>query len=213
MSLQETLAEMKKKSAAKVPPEALEIMLGTTRRLVESGIAEQSTKKGDKIPEVELPNATGDKVNLKDLLAKGPVVINFYRGGWCPYCSVELREFQKVLPEIKELGATLIAISPELPDNSLSTKEKNELEFEVLSDQGNKVAKDFGLVFELADDLKKVYDKFGLDIPKFNGDNSWEIPMPATYVIDTDGTVKYSFIEADYTLRAEPSDIIKALKK
>ena len=141
------------------------------------------------------------------------MVINFYRGGWCPYCNVELREFQKVLPEIKELGATLIAISPELPDNSLSTKEKNELDFEVLSDQGNKVAKDFGLVFEMADELKKVYDKFGLDIPKFNGDDSWEIPMPATYVIDSDGTVKFSFVDADYTVRAEPSDVIEALKK
>ncbi|MCZ6468973.1 MAG: peroxiredoxin-like family protein, partial [Candidatus Dadabacteria bacterium] len=187
MSLQVELEELYNGFTKKVPPEVLNTMLGVTRRLVNSGIAEKSLKVGEKAPDFNLPNPKGESVNLHSLLEKGPVVLNFYRGGWCPYCNLELNAYQKHLDEINDLGASLVAISPETPDNSLSTAEKNDLKFDVLSDVGNKTANQFGLVFKLPSELHEIYLKFGINIPKFNGDDSWEIPMPGTYVIDKDG--------------------------
>ena len=213
MSLQVELDELYQGFTQKVPPDVLNTMLDATRRLVDSGIAEKSLKLGQKAPDFDLPNPKGQSVGLKGLLEKGPVVLNFYRGGWCPYCNLELKAYKDKLPEIEGLGASLVAISPQTPDNSLSTAEKQGLEFEVLSDEGNKTADEFGLVFTLADELHDLYKSFGLDIPKFNGDDSWELPLPGTYVVDKDGTVKYAFANADYTKRAEPDDVISVLKE
>lgn len=213
MSLQIELEELYSGFTKKVPPEVLNTMLGVTRRLVDSGIAEKSLKVGEKAPDFDLPNPNGESVNLHSLLEKGPVVLNFYRGGWCPYCNLELNTYQKHLDEINDLGASLVAISPETPDNSLSTAEKNDLKFDVLSDVGNKTANQFGLVFKLPSELHEIYLKFGINIPKFNGDDSWEIPMPGTYVIDKDGTVKYAFADADYTKRADPDEVISKLQE
>ncbi len=213
MSLQIELEEMYNGFTKKVPPEVLNLMLDTTRRLVDSGIAERSLKVGEKAPDFELPNPNGESVNLHSLLEKGPVVLNFYRGGWCPYCNLELNAYQKHLPDIEGLGASLVAISPQTPDNSLSTAEKNDLKFDVLSDVGNKTANQFGLVFKLPSELHELYLKFGINIPKTNGDDSWEIPMPGTYVIDKDGTVRYAYANADYTKRAEPVEVIAKLEE
>jgi len=213
MSLQIELEELYNGFTKKVPPEVLNTMLGVTRRLVDSGIAEKSLKVGEKAPDFNLPNPKGESVNLHSLLEKGPVILNFYRGGWCPYCNLELNAYQKHLEEINDLGASLVAISPETPDNSLSTAEKNDLKFDVLSDVGNKTANQFGLVFKLPSELHEIYLKFGINIPKFNGDDSWEIPMPGTYVIDKDGTVKYAFADADYTKRADPDEVISKLQE
>lgn len=213
MSLQKELEELFNKFSQKVPPDVLNTMLGVTRRLAESGIAEKSLKVGDRAPDFNLPNATGEEVRLKELLDKGPVVLNFYRGGWCPYCNLELNAYQRLLPDINELGASFVAISPQTPDNSLSTAEKYELKFQVLSDVGNKLADQFGLVFKLPTELQELYNKFGIILPKYNGDESWELPMPGTYVIDKDGTVSYAFADADYTKRAEPDEIIAKLEE
>jgi len=213
MSLQIELEEMYNGFTKKVPLEVLNLMLGTTRRLVDSGIAEKSLKVGEKAPDFNLPNPQGESVNLHSLLEKGPVVLNFYRGGWCPYCNLELNAYQKRLQDIDALGASLVAISPQTPDGSLSTAEKNDLKFEVLSDIGNKTANQFGLVFQLPSELHELYLKFGINIPKSNGDDSWEIPMPGTYVIDKDGTVQYAYANADYTKRAEPDEVISKLQE
>ena len=213
MSLQKELEELFNKFSQKVPPDVLNTMLGVTRSLAESGIAEKSLKVGDRAPDFNLPNATGEEVRLKELLDKGPVILNFYRGGWCPYCNLELNAYQKLLPDINELGASFVAISPQTPDNSLSTAEKYELKFQVLSDVGNKLADQFGLVFKLPTELQELYNKFGISLPKFNGDESWELPMPGTYVIDKDGTVSYAFADADYTKRAEPDEVIAKLQE
>ena len=118
-----------------------------------------------------------------------------------------------MLPEIEKAGATLVAVSPATPDNSLSTTEKNELQFQVLSDQGNAVARKFGLVFTLPDALRPLYEKFGIDIPKYNGDDSYEIPVPATYVIDQNRIIRFSFVNTDYTQRAEPAEVVAALQQ
>jgi peroxiredoxin len=213
MSLQIELDELYRGFTKKVPSDVLNTMLDATRRLVDSGIAENSLKVGDKAPDFKLPSAAGESVGLNELLENGPVVLNFYRGGWCPYCSLELNAYKNRLPEIEELGASLVAISPQTPDNSLTTAEKNELEFQVLSDVGNKTANEFGLVFTLAEELHDLYKSFGLDIPKFNGDDTWELPMPGTYVIDKNGTVKFAYANADYTKRAEPDEVISTLKE
>ncbi len=213
MSLQKELEERFNMVSQKVPQDILNTMLDVTRRLVESGIADNSLKVGDKVPDFNLPNAAGEEVRLKELLDKGPVILNFYRGGWCPYCNLELNAYQKHIPDINELGASLVAISPQTPDNSLSTAEKNELKFQVLSDVGNKVANQFGLVFKVPSELQEIYNNFGITLPKFNGDESWEIPMPGTYVIDKDGTVSYAFADPDYTKRAEPDEVIAKLEE
>ena len=187
-------------------------MAQATTDLINSQIAENGLKTGQKMPDFTLSNAVGKNITLSNLLAQGAVVITFYRGGWCPYCNLELRALQEILPAIEAKGATLVAISPELPDKSLSTKEKNELAYEVLSDRHNQLAKQLNLVFTLPESLRPIYANFGIDIPAHNGDSNFELPLPATYVVNTDGTVVYSFVNADYTQRANPQEIIDVLK-
>lgn len=213
MGLQIELDELYNGFTKKVPPEIVNVMLDATKRLADTGIAQNALKVGEKAPDFELPNVKGKSVKLSTLLEKGPVVLNFYRGGWCPYCNLELNTYNRHLGDIENLGASLVAISPQTPDNSLSTAEKNDLKFEVLSDVGNKAANEYGLVFKLDSSLHEIYTKFGLVLPKFNGDDSWEIPLPGTYVVHTDGTVKYAFADADYTKRAEPDEVIAKLEE
>jgi peroxiredoxin len=143
------------------------------------------------------------------LLKQGPVVLTFYRGDWCPYCNLQLRAYQAILPRIRELGANLVAISPQTPDNSLSTAEKKGLTFPVLSDGGNAVARRYGLVFSLSETLRTT----GANLPSFNGDDSWDLPMPGTFVIAPDGTVRLAFVDADWTRRLEPAAILDALQR
>ncbi|MEL7504124.1 MAG: peroxiredoxin-like family protein [Cyanobacteria bacterium J06554_6] len=194
--------------------QAIQDVMNTATDVLEAtGIANNALSVGAQAPDFALPNATGTTVKLSELLQQGPVVINFYRGEWCPYCNLELRAFQQLLPEFKQAGAQLVAISPELPDHSLSVTEKNELEFAVLSDVGNKVAKDYGLVFTLDPTLRPIYEKFGIDVPASNGDDSYELPMPATYVIDQSGNIRFAFADADYTKRAEPQAVLAVVKQ
>ncbi|GGA35860.1 peroxiredoxin-like family protein [Okeania sp. KiyG1] len=213
MELTKNLQELQAKIQAQLPENAKAKMNKAVVDLANSDIVDNSLKVGEKVPNFSLPNAVGKKVELNSLLVESPVVISFYRGGWCPYCNMELRGLQKYLPQIAELGAKLIAISPETPDNSLSTTEKNELTFEVLSDGGNQVAKEFGLVFELPEELRPIYQSFGIDLPAYNGDKSFELPIPATYVVASDGTIIHAFVNPDYTQRLDPEEIINVLKK
>mgnify|MGYP000210769356 CR=1 FL=1 len=154
----------------------------------------------------------GGETALVDLLDSGPVVISFYRGGWCPYCNLEFKALNDCLSAIKSLGANLVGISPELPDNSISTAEKHALEFDVLSDVGNIVARDYGIVMDVPASMRPLYLQWGLDVPSANGDDTWELPIPATYVIDSDGTIVFAFVNKNYTERLEPEEIINALK-
>jgi peroxiredoxin len=151
-------------------------------------------------------------VTLTTLLAKGPVVVTFYRGGWCPFCDLQLRAYQGVLGAIHDLGAELVAISPQTPDYSLSDVEKKQLTFPVLSDQGNRVAREFKLVFALSDALRKLQTHFGSVLPKFNGDDSWELPMPGTFVLDRRGVVKLASVDPNWMVRVEPAAIVDALR-
>ncbi|MGL5617208.1 MAG: peroxiredoxin-like family protein [Sarcina sp.] len=148
----------------------------------------------------------------KNLLKKGPLVINFYRGGWCPYCNLELRAYMEVLDEIKKLGANLIAISPEIPDQSLNTIEKNQLEFLVLSDIDNKVAKEFGLVFKISNELNELYKSFGINLEESQGKKSLELPMAATYVVSREGKIVKAFVKEDYKERLDPKVALESLR-
>jgi peroxiredoxin len=212
MNLDEQLAQLRAR-AASLPEERRAIMEAATRDLIASGIADRALKTGDTVPDFELPNHRGETQSFADLVKNGPVVISFYRGGWCPYCNLELRGLQERLPEIVDLGARLVAISPELPDVAMSTAEKNAISFDVLSDVGNRVAAAFGLVFTLPPALQALYKTFGLELAKSNGDDSMTLPIPATYVIGIDRNVIHAYVDADYSRRLEPAEVVNALRR
>lgn len=198
----ELKADAKKKSIYKDGIEAV----------VKSGIVESAKQVGDIAPDFVLKNAVGKTVSLQDYLGKGKVILTWYRGGWCPYCNLTLHELQQELDNFKEAGANLLALTPELPDKSISTAEKNDLQFEVLSDLGNKVAKSYGIVFKLTDEVAEIYNN-AFDMNGYNGDTSNELPLAATYIIGEDGKILYSFLDADYRNRAEPSELLAFLKE
>ena len=183
----------------------------------ENGIAEiteiqqSALKVGDIAPDFELKNALNKPIKLSLLLQSGPVILSWYRGGWCPYCNIQLRYLQNYLPQFQAAGATLVALSPELPDKSLSTAEKNELTFEVLTDYNNEVAHQFNIAFTLNEELIDIYNDFH-KLENYNGVSTNELPVPATYVIGTDGVIKYAFVDVDYRKRAEPAEILEVLK-
>src|SRR6266699_2518384 len=169
MSLKEQLAEYRAGWFNRVPPERQAIMQRHIAQLRKGAIAHTMLKVGDRAPTIALKNAKGETVDVSILLKKSSVIVTFYRGGWCPYCNLELKAYQEILPEIAAAGASLVAISPEKPDDTLSTVEKNALAFEVLSDVGQQVGQAFGLVYEFSDELKTAYRGFNLDIPARNG--------------------------------------------
>jgi len=177
----------------------------------DSGILEKALNVGDIAPNFILTNALGENIELYQHLKKGKVVLTWYRGGWCPYCNLTLHELQLELPNFKSNGAQLLALTPELPDKSLSTTEKNDLEFEVLSDIGNAVAREFGIVFKLTDEVAGMYNEsFGMN--DYNGDTSNELPLAAAYIIAENGEILYAFLDADYRNRAEPAELTRFLE-
>ena len=183
------------------------------RAVAKSGLAEKALKVGDKAPDFTLKNADGKEVTLSKLLKNGPVVMTWYRGGWCPYCNIALAAMQRRLPEMKAAGAQLIALTPELPDKTLTTKEKNHLEYEVLTDLNHGVAKEFGVVFELTPKVRELYKK-NFDMAEYNGKEAGEgtLPFAATYIIDRKGMIRWAFVDADYRKRAEPQTIVDFLE-
>ena len=182
------------------------------QELLASTVAADAKNVGDKASFFELPNVRGGTLNIESALAQGPVVLSFYRGSWCPFCNLELNALQQRLPEIRDCGARLIAVSPEKPDSSLSHAEKLGLEFDVLSDEGNRVSNQYGLIMTVHESLRPLYLRWGIDVPAANGDDSYQLPVPATYVIDSAGDIRSAYIDKDYTKRMEPEDIIQALK-
>ncbi len=177
MSLKQQLAEYRAGWHQRVPAERKAIMERHIAQLREGAIARTMLKVGDRAPAIVLRNARGKKVDVGALLKNGPVIVTFYRGGWCPYCNLQLKAFQEVLPEITAAGAALVAISPEKPDDTLSTADRNALGFEVLSDIGQKVGRAFGLVYEFTAELRSAYEGFGRDIPAHNGVVSTNPPL------------------------------------
>jgi peroxiredoxin len=194
-----------------IPAEIRQIMQRASQELADSGQADRALPVGAQAPRFSLLSATGQTLVLDDLLNDGPVVLAFYRGAWCPYCNIALRSLQQHHEAMTARGARLVAVSPQIPDESLTLTEKHDLAFDVLSDIGSDTAKQYGLAFDLPDDLAAVYDKLGFDLQRVNGGHPRTLPLPATYVIDRDGTIRWAFVDTDYTTRAEPADIIAAL--
>jgi peroxiredoxin len=214
MSLKEQLAEYRAGWLKRVPAERQKVIEQHIAGLRSGVIARSMLKVGNRAPAIRLGNARGETVDVGELLRRGPVIVTFYRGGWCPYCNFELKAFQEILPEIEALGASLVAISPEKPDETLSTAEKNALRFEVLSDVGQRVGQAFGLVYRFTDELRGAYEGFGLDIPLRNGaPGEWSLPVSATYAIGQDGTIVFAHTDVDYRDRAEPREVLNALRR
>ena len=191
------------------PKEAVETINTTNKNFKETFDHSKTIKVGDHLPSFSLTDALSHEVRSEDLLAKTPLLITFYRGEWCPYCNLALRAMQKTLPAIQAKGVTLVAISPELPDQALTTSEKNELQFTVLSDVGNKFAAQLGILFQQPDAMRAPFKAFGVDFEKRNGDDSLVVPLPATFLVDQKGVVRNAYIETDYTQRLEPSTALE----
>ena len=211
--LAQQLADYKAGFLQRAAPERIAMMAGATADLKATGIESHALQVGDAAPDVTLPDALGRPVRLAELWLRGPLVLIFYRGGWCPYCNLELRAWQQHRDALAALGASLVAISPQTPDNSLSTAEKNELAYPVLSDSALSAANGFGVAFEMPQPLIDLYRKGGNDLPVLNGNGKWVLPLPATYVIGRDGRIAFAHIEADYRERAEPGDVLMQLER
>src|SRR6266576_5180021 len=178
--LQQQIYESIAEGASWLPTNLLQDLLSPIGQLMNSGAAENALKEGEQAPDFTLPDARGNAVRLSHLLRQGPVVLTFYRGAWCPYCHLALRAYQQALPQLQAGGATLVAISPQTPHHSRAMAEKLKLTFALLSDMGNQVARQFGLVFTIDEAVRAAHKQVCANLPAFNGDNSWELPMAGT---------------------------------
>lgn len=196
-----------------VPPAVIETMHRATAELIASGAADKALKAGDAAPAFTLNDPDGRPLASAELLRKGPLVLSFYRGVWCPYCNMELQALEAARPAFEQLGATLVAISPQTAPNSRKSVRQNNLAFPILSDAGGAVAAAFGLRFQMPDYLVELYKSLKNDLPSFNADPNWTLPMPGRYVIAQDGTILYAEVNPDYTRRPEPEDMLPALRQ
>ncbi|RNB87240.1 AhpC/TSA family protein [Brevibacillus fluminis] len=212
MAMKEILDQAKEVFINKAPEEVRLQVFRQIKELQESGIV-FGLKEGDMAPNFTLANPLGEQVNLHDELEKGPVVLSFYRGSWCPFCNIQLRAYQQLLPDIEKLGGQLIAVSLQSPDNSLSHKEKEELTFQVLSDLNGHVAESYRILYELPDYLQDAFTNFGLDLTAVNKTNRWILPVTATFIIDKEGIIRCAHVTPDFMNRMEPQEIIDQLKK
>ena len=212
LTIREQSDQLKAAAAEHLPSEILEVFDRSIQEFLERGIPADSIKAGDVLDQFTLDDATGTPVGLDQIVENGPAVIVFYRGGWCPYCNLALRTYQQeLLPHLGAWGARLVAISPQSPDDSLSTVEKAGLEFTVLSDPGSRLADRIGIAFEQADDVLAAQRKLGLDLTKVNAEDAVRLPRPTVLVVDQDRTVRFVDVQPDYTARTEVADIIAAL--
>ena len=214
MSLQDRLDAFKADfESNKAPPAAVAVFHKATAELIASGQAARALKKGDRAPSFKLPDADGVLIDSARLLTKGAVVVTFYRGVWCPYCNMDLEAIEATAADIREWGASLVAISPQTPTNSRKSQEQHHLSFPVLSDHGGRLAAAFGLRFRLPEDLIEVYKEYGVDLSVINGEPSGTLPMPARYIIARDGSIAYAEVNADYTRRPDPSELLPTLER
>jgi len=211
-SYKEGLKELRNNLSQMLPAESLDLFDNDAETLETTHQDILKVQVGDKAPDFSLSNAVGETVRLSNLLKNGKVILTFYRGTWCPYCNLQLNQYQQMLPEIKEKGGQLVAISPQTPDESLSIKEKNNLAFEVLSDNGNIVARQFTTVFKNGEQPVAEMQKLGIDFDSFYSDDSREIPVPAVFIIEQDNMVSFAHTTGgDYRNRTEASAILEAL--
>jgi peroxiredoxin len=210
-SLQEIFAERKELIAKYVPPNIQAVHARVVAGLKEAHFAEKILQVRFKAPVFELKDHTGTPLSSADLLTQGRLVICFFRGRWCPFCVGQLEAMNLLLPQIEQAGASLIAISPQTVQHSFFMADQHKLRFPLLSDAGNQVARQFGLVYRVPDDQQAIYRRSFVNLPLANGDNSWELPVPATFIIERDGSILSAFADEDYTDRPEPREILRQL--
>jgi peroxiredoxin len=196
-----------------VPRSVIDTMHRATAELIASGQADRAKKVGDLAPSFTLNDQDGRTVDSTALLKQGPLVLTFYRGVWCPYCNMDLSAIQAALSEIAQRGASVVAISPQTAPNSRKSARQNQLTFPILSDVGGEISAAFGLRFRLPDYLIELYKSFKNDLPAFNSEPSWTLPMPARYVVGTDGVIAYAEVNPDYTQRPDPSELLPVLEQ
>jgi len=212
VGLEGELQQQRERARSRQDSVEREVRAAAITAVDKSGLAGKALGLGEAVPPFTLPDAVGQAVAISDVLAQGPAIISFYRGGWCPFCNLELRALQGRLGDVRAAGGSLVAISPETPDLSVTTVAKNSLEFTVLSDHDNTVARAFRLVHRI-DPAIVAYQRInGHDVAAYNGVETAEVPLPATYVIDSSGVVRFAFVSADFTRRADPDDVVAALQ-
>ena len=209
MNLQNELNAVRLTVAEKTPPHVVPTIEATKQRLTDSGLVQGALQPGQMILDFELPDATGKLVKSSELRQPGPLLILFYRGTWCPFCNLTVQAYQEQLHSFQDRGVTFVAISPQTPDHSLTLQEKHHLKFPVLSDSGNGVARQFGIVFQMDPALKQVQELFGVDVTAYNGDNRYELPVPAAFLVSKAGEVIRSYVEVDYMKRLAPETALK----
>jgi len=212
LTIREQSGQLKAAAAERLPAEVLEVFDRSIHDFLDQGVPADSIKAGDLLEPFTLDDATGTPVGLDQIVENGPAVIVFYRGGWCPYCNLALRTYQReLLPQLGNFRARLVAISPQSPDQSLSTAEKAGLEFTVLSDPGSRLAQRIGIAFQQADEVLAAQRKLGLDLAQANAEGATHLPRPTVLVVDQDRTVRFVDVQPDYTARTEVADIVAAL--
>ena len=212
MSLKEELGAFAQQMSKNAPQEVLETMGAEIRKLAESGIMNTALKVGDKVPDFELQDSAGNIVSLNSLTEKGAVVISFNRGNWCPFCNIEFKHLQNNISEIKNADASLVVISPQLPEKSAEIISQNEFDYPILFDKGNEVAIQFGIAFTLAESLRPIHKAFEMNIPAHNGDDSFELPVPATFVVNSNNEIVFASVNPNWMERTEPNEYLAELK-
>jgi len=210
-TLREELEERKALAAQYVPADVQQVSRQTVEQLAASGMAGRILAVGAAAPSFQLPDQDGKVVSSQELLSRGRLVICFIRGRWCPFCVAQLEAMNSVLSQIEKAGAGLIAISPQTIKQSFFMRDQHHFRFPLLSDAGNQVARQFGLVYRVPDEQKQVYSRTFVNLPFLNGDANWELPIPATYILERDGRVVYASADPDYTRRPEPEQVIGLL--
>ena len=209
MNLEQELDVCRRASLARTPAPQVARLLRSLETVRSGGIARSALTVGDSAPLFTLPDIAGTPVSLAARLARGPVVVSFYRGRWCTYCGLELQAYREAAARIQSLGASLLAISPE--QNAEPVAELAEGGFELLMDAGNRVARRFGIAFQLPPALQDLYREAGIDLPRINADPGWELPVPATYVIAPDRRISLAYVEVDYRQRLDPAAVLAVL--
>jgi peroxiredoxin len=211
-TLNQQCAAVRDEFMAGLPAPQKDTMMAAGQRLAESDVARNVTSVGDAAPDFSLKDTGGREFLLSEARLHGPIVLSFYRGGWCPFCNLELKALADREAEMRNLGARLVAVSPELHEQNQAAAGDLNLPFALLFDEANHVARQYGLVMQVDETVRPLYQQWGFDLPTFNGDDSWELPLPGTFIIDSDGTVCAAYVNKDYTQRMEPDAIIAALK-
>lgn len=212
-TLRQKLDAFMRGMAERADPKVLATLRQAEAALQAAGISEQTLHVGDLAPDFSLPDQFGGTVDLHALCSRGPVVLTFFRGGWCPFCTLSLRSLAEIRPALRKEGADVVAISPQAAGGALETAERNGLTFPVLTDAGNAVARAYGLVWDLSPEVRAVYEKFGHSLPRINATPEWTLPIPAGFVVGPDRRIVYAYADPRADHRMEPVEALSAVRR